>query len=106
MDGTDSRTGEQRPGSFVNQRQIDRNAIAFSYSQLPENVAKLLHLSVQISVGQSAAVTRLSFPDQSGLVCPTPGDMSVDTIRGDVEFATKEPLRMGWLPFENFVPLL
>src|SRR2546423_129975 len=106
MDGTNSRTGEHRHGGFGNQRQVDRDAIALSYSQLPENVPKLLHLAVQISVRQSAAVTRLSFPDQSGLVCPTPGDMSIDTIRGDVEFATKEPFRMGWLPFENFVPLL
>src|SRR5256885_5681843 len=106
MDGTDSRTGEHRHGGFGNQWQIDRNAIALSYPQLPKNVAKLLPLAVQISVRQSAAVTRLSFPDQSGLVCPTAGDMSVDTIRRDVEFATKEPLGMGWLPFENFVPLL
>jgi hypothetical protein len=39
---------------------------------------------VQLLVGQGPALPRFTFPDDGGLVSPMTGEMTIETILGDI----------------------
>ena len=64
----DAGAGQHGDGQLGNQRHVDRHAVAATDAQTLQHVGELRDLAVEIEVGQGAAIARLTFPDQRGLV--------------------------------------
>ena len=64
----DARAGEHGDRQLGDERQVDRDAIAFLDAERLQHVRERRHLAVEIEVGQRAAIARLAFPDDRGLV--------------------------------------
>ena len=104
VDGADARAGEHRNRELGNERQVDRDAVAFRDAERLEDVGERGDLAKEIEVGQRAAIARLAFPDERGLVAPRAADVAVETVDADVEGAADEPFRVGRLPVEHAIP--
>ena len=59
---------------------------------------------MQLLIGERAFIARFAFPDNCGLVSARPGQMPIEAIFRDVEFAADEPLRERRFPFQHLVP--
>ena len=81
-----------------------RHAIAALHAERLEHVGELADLAIQIEVGQRAAVARLAFPDDRGLVPARPARVAIDAVDARVQRAADEPLRMRRLPVEHLRP--
>ena len=90
--------------SSGHERHVDRDAVALDHAQRLEHVGELRDLAVEREVGQRAALARLAFPDEGGLVAARTADVTVDAVDAGVELAAHEPLRVGRRPLEHRVP--
>src|ERR1043166_3388410 len=59
---------------------------------------------MQLLVGISPHLTRLTFPNERGLVLAMGLYVTVETVIGKINLAAGEPLCPGAIPFQNFVP--
>ena len=69
-----------------------------------EDVGELADLAVQILIAQHAAVARLAFPDDGGLVLARPVEVAIEAVVAGVELAADEPLGVRLVPDEHLVP--
>src|SRR5436190_18363697 len=58
-----ARAGQHRDRELGYERQIDRDAVAALDAERLEYVRELVDLSIQVEIGQRAAIARLTFPD-------------------------------------------
>ena len=100
----DARAGEHRDGELGDERQVDRDAIAFADAERLEHVRERRHLAIEFEVGQRAAIAGLAFPDEGGLVAPRTADMAVETVDARVDASADEPFRVRRLPVEHRIP--
>ena len=68
------------------------------------DVRKLTDLTIQIEVGQRAAIARFTFPDNRGLVPSRSADVTIDAVDAHIQRAPDKPLRVGWVPIEDLRP--
>ena len=101
MDGANARAREHRDGQLGYERQIQRDAIAFLDAKGLEDVRELADLAVEIEIGQRAPVAGLAFPDEGRLVAAPRAHVPIEAVRGDVDLAVGEPLRIGRVPLEH-----
>ena len=80
VDGADARAGEHRDRELGDQRQVDRDAVAFLDAERSQHVRELADLAVQLPVGQRALVAGLAFPDDGGLVPAPRADVAVEAV--------------------------
>ena len=64
----DARAGQHRDRQLGNQRQVDRDAIAFPDAERSKDVRELTDLAIELPVGQRAPIAGLAFPDDGRLV--------------------------------------
>ena len=102
--GADARAGQHGDRQLGHQRQVERHAVARLHAERLQDVGELADLAVEIEVGQRAAVARLAFPDDRGLVAPRAAHVAVDAVDAGVERAADEPLRVRRLPLEHLRP--
>ena len=102
----DASACQHRGRQFRNHRHVDGDSVAFAYAEVHEHVGEPADLLVEILVGDcSSLAVGLSDPVVGNAVGHR-GGMPVDTVVGGVELSAEEPLLVGWLPFEDGVPLL
>ena len=70
-----------------------------------QNIGELAHFSMQLLVSESHFVPGFAFPDQGRFIPCRPGQMPVETVLRNIQFAADEPLRERLFPFENRLPL-
>src|SRR6185369_1678476 len=94
-------TREHRNGQLRNQRQVKRDAIAALDAGVFENVRKLADFRVQLLISERTRLAGLAFPDECRFVASPGGQVSIQTVVGDVDFAAAEPFRVWWVPLEH-----
>ena len=104
VDRADAGAGEHRDRELGNQRQIDRNAIAFRHAERLQDVRERANLGVQLGVRQRAAIARLAFPHERRFGAARSGQMTVEAVDAGVDLSADEPLRVRRLPVEHRVP--
>ena len=92
VDGADTGAGEDRIGRLGDHRHVDGDAVAFADAVPIEHVGELVHLLVQLGVGdQLRFVGQVAFPDDRRLVGAL-RQMAVDAIVGGVGLAVLVPV--------------
>jgi len=104
MDGANPRAGQHGNRGLGNIRQINDDPIAFFDVVSLQDIREAANFAMQLLVGEGAFVARFAFPHDCRLVAARPGQMSIQTIFRDVEFAADEPLRKRHFPFQNLFP--
>src|SRR5262249_15057747 len=64
VDGADARAGEHRDGELGDERQVNRDAVAFADAERLQDVCERRHLAIEIEVGQGAAGGSPGSPSQ------------------------------------------
>ena len=100
----DARAGEHRDGQLGDERQVDGDAIALLDAERLQDVGELADFAVEIEVGQGAAIARLAFPDERGLVAARPLRWRSRQLTLALSVPADEPLRVRRLPVEDAVP--
>src|SRR2546425_1001930 len=65
--GADPGAGQHRDRQLGHHRHVDRHAVALPDPVALEGRGELVHLAVEVPVGQHAGVARLALPDDRGL---------------------------------------
>src|SRR6185503_19834413 len=95
---------QHRNRELWNKREIDRDAIAALDAQPLEHVRELIHLAIEIEIGERAAVARLALPNQRSFVAPRSAHMPINAVHAGVNRSTDKPLRVRRLPFDDLGP--
>ena len=74
-------------------------------AELFEDVGEPADFAMQILVAQHAAIARLAFPDDGGLVFPPRLEVPIEAVVRRVDLAADEPLGVGHRAVEHLVPL-
>ena len=91
--GADPGTGEHRHHGLGDHRQVDRDPVALGDAELGEGVGRLLDLSGQLGVSESAGVTRLALEVVGDPVAEAGLDVPVQAVVRGVERAVGVPGR-------------
>src|SRR5206468_12409460 len=102
----DARTGEHRGGELGDHRHVDRDAVAFTDTELLERVGAAAGHLEQVAVGDRPRVAGLALPVVRDLGPAAGLHVTVEAVLGDVELAAKEPLGVWRLPLEHLVERL
>src|SRR5438132_7700283 len=92
MHGTDPRAGKHGDRGFRNVWEINDDTIAFFYFVSLQDVREGANFAMQLLISKSALVAGFAFPDNCRLVSARPGQMAIQAVFRDVEFASDEPL--------------
>ena len=84
MGGADTRAGQHGNGQFWDHGHIDGDPVTLLNTQALQSVGKLADLSIKIPVGVDAPVARFALPNDCRLVAAAGGQVSVQTIVGNV----------------------
>src|SRR5688572_13603302 len=91
MDRADARASEHRDGGVGNHRHINRDPIAFLHAERLERIRALTHALIQLTISDALGKFRIvAFPDDGGLVAAL-GEVTIETVRRDVELAVVIP---------------
>src|SRR6516225_188560 len=93
-------------GQLGRHAHVDGDPVASPNTQRFKDVGELLHLAVQLLVGQGANFSWFAFPDQGGFVFPPSFHMPVHAVGGKIELCSHEPFGPRIVPLENLIPLL
>ena len=104
MDRADARAGQHRDRRFGNIRQVNNDAIALPDLVSFQNIREPANVAMQLLISERAFLARLAFPNNGRLVAAMCGQMSIQTIFREIEFAADEPFRERRFPFEHFPP--
>lgn len=94
MRRADASTCEHRDGELGDHRHVQRHAVAGFAAERFEDVGELADFAVEVAVSKHAGVARFAFPDDGGFVAVF-GEVAVEALLGDVDFAAGEPLGVG-----------
>ena len=107
VDGSDPCTSQHSNGQFGNHSHIDADTVAFFDAVVLQYVGKLIHLGMQLCIGDHAVVIIrvIGLPYDGGLVGLV-HQVPVDTVFSDVELRTTEPFdgRLLEIPIQDLVP--
>ena len=93
MNRADARAGQHRVRGLGNHGQVQADAVAAFNAACAQGVGQAADLVFELRVGDRPAVRWIvAFPDQGDLLGAF-GQVPVDTIDADVEFAAREPTR-------------
>ena len=82
------------------------DAIAGADAHVFKNVREAAHMEMQLFISDRADITGFTFENQRSLVLSGGAEVAVEAVFGNVEFAADEPLRVRWLPIEDFLEWL
>src|SRR5678815_564491 len=105
MRSADACTREHRDRELRNERHVERNAIATLNVGMLEYVRKLADFSVQLLISERACFAGFAFPDECCFVASPGGEMTVETVVGDIDLPAAEPLCVRRIPLQHRVPL-
>ena len=108
MNSTDAGTGEHRHDCLGDHRHVDGDPITLLDASIFEGVGKAVYIGMQFTVGDLFVLGGVvTLPEDGGLVATT-FKMAVQTVVGDIQFATLEPFDMQIIfakaPVQRFVP--
>src|SRR5262249_54841557 len=104
--GADPRAREHCDRQLGHERHVEGDTVAAPYPERFEDVGARTDLTVELEIRQRAAIARLAFPDQRGLVAACRPDVPIDAIDARIETAADEPLGVWRIPVEHAAPLL
>ena len=104
--GADAGAGQHGDRHLRDHRHVDRDAVAWLDALAFQHVGELADLAVQHLVREHAAVARLAFPDDGGLVAARPVQVAIEAVGAGVELAADEPLGVRLVPDQHLVPVL
>ena len=80
------------------------NSVAFFYAERFQDIGAAGDFGVELLVGEGADFAGFAFPDDGGFVFSPRGEMAVEAVVREVEFAAGEPFGPGDVPVEDFGP--
>ena len=101
MRSAEARAGEHRDRHFGDHRHVDRYAIALTNAERLQRIRRLLHLAVEVVVGEGTAITRFTNPVNGDLLAEPSGDVAIDAVLRYVQPSVSEPLREGEAPLQR-----
>src|SRR5438067_1027123 len=104
MHCTDACAGQHRNRSLGNIWQINDDAVALLDLVPFQHVREPADFVMQLLIGKRALVARFTLPDDCRFISARAGEMPIQTIFRNVEFATDKPLCEWRVPVENFFP--
>ena len=96
-----ARAGEHRNRHLGDHRHVDRHAIALANAERLQRVRRLLHLAVQVVVGECAAIPRLADPVNGDLLAEPRCHVAVNAVLRNVQRAVGEPLGKRQVPLQR-----
>ena len=107
MDGSNPCTAQNGDRQLRDHAHVNANAVAFFDAIVFEHVGKLVHLGMQLFIGEHAVmiIRIIGFPNDGRLVGLV-HQVSVDTVFCDVELCAAEPFdgRLLEIPIQDLVP--
>ena len=70
-----------------------------------EHVCEFADFGVQLLIRVRARVAGFAFPDERGFVAAPGGEVTIETVVGNVYLAAAEPFRVWRVPLQDRVPL-
>jgi len=104
MHRANSRAGQHGNRGLGNIRQINKDAVAPFDVVALQHIRETANFAMELLVRERAFFARFALPDDGRLVSPRTGQVTVETIFRDVEFAADEPLGERRFPFHHFLP--
>jgi hypothetical protein len=104
--GADARAGQHGHGQLGDHRHVDGDPVPLAHTQALERVGGLLHVAVQVGVGDGAGVAGLALPVKGHLVAPAGGHVAVHRVVAHVELPADEPPGERQVPLQDGVPVL
>ena len=98
---TEARAGEHGDCHLRDHRHVDRHAIALANAERLQRIRGLLHLAVQVVVGEGAPITRLADPVNGDLLAKPRRHMAVNAVLCNVQRAVGEPLGEREVPLQR-----
>src|SRR5688572_28861846 len=106
MGRTNTGTGEHRDRQLGDERHVDGDTIALLDAQRFQNVSKRADLTIEVEIGERAAIAWFAFPNDRGLVAASRAHVTIDAISRHVDLSSDEPFRMRRIaPVEHPGPL-
>ena len=97
---------EHRDERLGDHRHVDGHAVAGDQADRGEVVGSLGHLVLELAVGEVTRIAGLADPVDRDAVALARGDVAVDAVDRNVEFASDEPLRERCIrPVEDLVEI-
>ena len=105
---TDAGTGQHRDRGFRNHRHVNRDSVTFFDTAIFQYIGEFADIGMHFAVGNFLVFTGIiAFPKDGDLVSAGI-QMTVETVVGDVQLTTQEPLdtEVGFIetPFLDLVP--
>src|SRR5947207_14718635 len=106
MRSTDAGAGQHSNGQFGRHSHVDGDTVAFFHAQRLKHVRELLYFAMQLLVGESANLSRLTLPDDGGFVLARGLDMAVEEVVRAIDLTAYETFSKGITTLQNFIPFL
>ena len=106
MHCADPSTGKHGNRGLDNHRHVDQHTVLGFDPISLQHIGKFADFTLQLAVGQGAFVTRLTLPDDRGLVATPFIDMAINTVNTYIGLAAHKPLCIGSFPVQHLAPLL
>ncbi len=107
VDRADLGHGQQGDDRLRQGRHVEHDPVALAQAQRAQRIRELVHLAVQLVIGQFAAVPGLALPDQRQPVLVGRLDVPVQGVVDDVALGARKPLvKRGLGVVEHAVPFL
>ena len=91
---------------FRNHRQIDIYSVALFYAQRLQHICELLNFIKKLRIRHYSAVTWLTFPEESNFASVSGNYMTIEAVKGNIQFSTDKPLGIRQIPFTYLCPWL
>ena len=104
MRRADAGASQHRNGQLRRHAHVNCNAITLPHPERFQNIGKLLHFAMKLLIGKRANLPWLTLPDQRRFILAPGLNMAIETIVGEIELASGEPLGPRAIPLQNVVP--
>src|SRR5437667_11710740 len=83
---------------------VNCNAITLLHPERLQDIGKLLHFTMKLLISKGTNLARLTLPDQRRFILAPGLNMAIETIVGEIELASGEPLGLRAIPSQNGSP--
>ena len=100
VDRTNSGAGKHRSSELRDHRHVDAHPIPLLDSEFLKSICEFGDFVLEFGISDPSDVSRFTFPQYCGLVCPRTSCVAIDAVVASIELSPEEPLCVRQIPFE------
>ncbi len=104
MRRTDASTGQHRNWKLGRHSHINCDAVSLLNSERLQDIGELLNFAMELLVSESSNLSGFALPNNCSFIFAGGLHMPIETVIGNVELASDEPLCPRVVPFEDAIP--